>query len=304
MTSFDPTIPSALGPPRVGIIGVGSIGGALVARLRTCGFSVVVNDIDPEAEARAVSLGAMACATPAGLAMSCDVVIVTVVDGPQTESVLFGDHGAAAAMAPGSLVMLCPTISPDDVVRFTTQLDTLGIDWMDAPTSGGPIRVRDGHMSLMLACSADVQARHRALLSVLSSRVMYVGDRAGDGARTKLVNNLLASINLAGTAEVLALAERLGLEMARTLQVIEQSSGQNWIGGERMDRVLRGDTLPRARTALLAKDSGLALDAARGAGFSVPLGGQAAALFARACAEGLLDQDDASLLTWMRARRP
>lgn len=303
MTSFDPTIPSSLGPPRVGIVGVGNIGGAMVARLRACGFMVAVHDIDNEAEARAVSLGAMACATPAGLAMSCDVLIVAVVDGPQTESVLFGHHGAAAALAPGSLVMLCPTISPGDVERFTARLHALGLEWMDAPTSGGPIRVREGHMSLMLACAADVRARHRALLSVLSSRVMYVGERAGDGARTKLVNNLLATINLAGTAEVLALAERLGLDMGRTLEVIDQSSGQNWIGSERMKRLLRGDTQARARTALLAKDSGLALDAARSVGFGVPLGGQAAALFALACAQGLVDEDDASLLTWMRQAR-
>lgn len=295
------TVPSGLlTPPRVGIIGVGSMGGAIAARLLSHGYTVAVHDIDPHAEAQAVSLGAMACATPAGLAYSSDVVLTVVVDGLQTEQVLFGDHGAIGGLSRGSTVMLCSTIAPADVEAIAARLDSAGIDWIDAPMSGGPVRARDGHMSLMLAGSPAVLERLRVLLGALSTRLMFVGERAGDGARTKLVNNLLATINLAGTAEVLALAERLGLDMRRTLDVIEQSSGQNWIGSDRMHRALRGDNAPRARTALLAKDSRLALEEARALGMQVPVGAQAAALFERACKQGLADLDDASLLALMR----
>ena len=77
-----------------------------------------------------------------------------------------------------------------------------------------PLRARAGTMSLMLACDAAVQQRWQPLLQDLSSRLFRIGARPGDGARTKLVNNLLAAINLAGAAEALALAWRIGLALA------------------------------------------------------------------------------------------
>ncbi len=93
---------------------------------------------------------------------------------------------------------------------------------IDAPMSGGPARARDGTMSLMVACADAVFTRHEPVLRDLSSRLVRLGQRIGDGARTKLVNNLLAAVNLAAAAEALALAERLGLDPRRTLQVFEQ----------------------------------------------------------------------------------
>jgi putative dehydrogenase len=294
------SIPVVWPIPRVGIIGVGNMGGAMAARLLSQGYLVAVHDIDAQREAHAVGLGAMACATATGLAASSDVVIVAVVDAAQTQSVLFGPHGAVAALAPGAAVMLCPTIAPADTERLVDALAERGLDWLDAPMSGGPERARDGSMSLMLACPNAVLDRHRALVEVLSSKVFHISERPGDGARTKLVNNLLAGINLAGAAEALALAERMGLSLARTLAVIEQSSGQSWIGSDRMRRAMHGDYLPRAHTRLLNKDTHLALAMAQEAGFGAPLGEQAAALFARACDNGLAAMDDASVFELLR----
>nr|HPG81599.1 NAD-binding protein [Piscinibacter sp.] len=115
-----------------------------------------------------------------------------------------------------------------------------------------------------------------------------------------LVNNLLAGINLAGAAEALALAERAGLDASLMLDVIERSSGQSWIGSDRMRRALAGDLAPRAHTTLLNKDTHLALDMARRLGTDTPVGAQAAALFARACDGGFASFDDASLLELLR----
>jgi 3-hydroxyisobutyrate dehydrogenase-like beta-hydroxyacid dehydrogenase len=138
------------------------------------------------------------------------------------------------------------------------------------------------------------------LLQALSQRVFRIGSRVGDGARTKLVNNLLAGINLAGAAEALALAERLGLDLARTLDVIEQSSGQSWIGSDRMRRAIAGDFAPRAHVTLLQKDTGLALQAARAAGFHASLAPVAHEAFNRAVAGGDAELDDAALLRLFR----
>jgi len=285
---------------RVGIVGVGNMGGAIAARLLSLHYRVAVNDIDARCEAQAVSLGAMACATPAGLAASSDLLIVAVVDAAQTEAVLFGAHGAARSLARGSTVLLCPTIAPADVERFAAGLHRQGIACIDAPMSGGPDRAREGSMSLMLAGPGDAIERHRGLIDALSSHVFRISEHPGDGARTKLVNNLLAGINLAGAAEALALAERMGLDVARTLDVIEQSSGQSWIGTDRLRRALRGDYLPRAHTRLLNKDTHLALGVARQAGAPTGLGEAAAAVFARACERGFAGMDDASVFEVLR----
>ena len=294
--------PEPVFPPvtRVGFIGVGNMGGAMATRLLSQGYRVAVHDIDAQAEALAVSVGAMACATPSGLGASSDVVIVAVVDAAQTEAVLFGPHGVARGMARGSTVLLCPTIAPGDTERFTTGLHRHGIECIDAPMSGGPDRARDGSMSLMLAGPGDTIELLNPLLDALSSNVFRISEQQGDAARTKLVNNLLAGINLAGAAEALALAERLGLDVARTLEVIEQSSGQSWIGSDRMRRAVRGDYLPRAHTRLLHKDTHLALGVAHSVG-ATPLLGQAAAIvFARACEHGFAGLDDASVFELLR----
>ena len=285
----------------IGVVGIGNMGLALALRLLECGYSLTVRDLRPEAEAAAAQAGARIAADAAHAAAGCSLLIVVVVDAAQCDEVLFGARGAAPALRPGQAVMLCPTIAPQDVERLATRLAARGVGCIDAPMSGGPQRARDGSMSLMVACDDAQFARHEPMLRQLSSRLFRVGTRPGDGARTKLVNNLLAAINLAAAAEALALAERLGLDAQRTLAVIEQSSGQSWIGSDRLRRALADDFEPRAHTRLLAKDSALALAMARDAGLALPaLGVMAERVFQQACAAGLADRDDASLLTLMR----
>lgn len=285
----------------IGIVGIGNMGLSMALRLRSLGHAVCVRDLDAAREAEALAHGAEVCATPAALAERSAVIIVAVVDAAQTDRVLFGADGAARALQYGACVVLCPTIAPASTERLADGLAALAIDCIDAPMSGGPARARDGSMSLMVACSDAVFARHRDVLDLLSSSVFRVGTRPGDGARTKLVNNLLAAINLAGAAEALALAERVGLDLGTTLDVIERSSGQSWIGSDRMRRAVAGDLAPRAHTTLLAKDIGLALEMASDAGCEVRLGKAAAATFAHAVASGHGALDDASLLDLARA---
>ena len=287
----------------VGFIGIGNMGMGMATRLLGQGFAVAVHDIDARRVEQARAQGARVRASPAALASECDCTIVCVVDAQQTDGVLFGPNGAASGVAAGRCVMLCPTIAPADTERFAARLGHIGIDCIDAPMSGGPARALDGSMSLMVACREPVFERYRALIEALSSQVFRIGEQVGDGARTKLVNNLLAGINLAGAVEVLALAERIGLDLRRTLAVIERSSGQSWIGSDRMRRAVDGDFAPRAHTSLLNKDTHLALAMAREAGFDAALGEQAAACFARACDAGLAALDDASLFTLLRSPR-
>lgn len=284
----------------VGVVGVGNMGGGMAARLLACGWRVRACDRVRSRVDALVALGATAAAAPADAARGADALIVAVVDASQCEDVLFGPGGAADGLASGSAVFLCPTIAPADVERLAARLAAQGLQAIDAPMSGGPARARAGTMSLMVACDDAVFAARQGLLQALSSQVFRVGTRAGDGARTKLVNNLVAAVNLAGAAEAIALAEKLGLDAAGTLDVIEQSSGQSWIGSDRMRRALAGDYAPRAHVSLLHKDTGLALAAARAAGFEPRLGALARQAFDQAVAAGLAERDDAALLEVLR----
>ncbi len=288
----------------VNIIGVGNMGGGMALNLLARGYAVHICDLDVAKERFLEQKGALARILPREFAIKSVVTIICVVDAAQVEDVLLGAAGLLLA-APADLkrhtVMLCPTISPQDVERFAALLAAHDVGVIEAPMSGGPLRAQDASMSLMVACDNALFKHHENLLRDLSNRLFHVSTRIGDGARTKLVNNLLAAINLTGAAEAIALAQRLGLDASRTLDVIEQSSGQSWIGNERMRRAVVSDFSPvRAHMSLLAKDTKLAMEMASEAGFSNPLGKVATETFARALEAGMADMDDAQMLSLLQ----
>jgi len=286
----------------VSIIGVGNMGGGMAANLLTRGWTVAVGDMDLAKVEALQLLGALALESPAQAARNAALHIVCVVDAAQTDDVLFGPSGLAGRLQPGHTVMLCPTLAPEDVEAFAARLAAIGVHTLDAPMSGGPARARDGSMSLMVAGPQAVVTAAGELIQALSSRVFHISDKPGDGARTKLVNNLLAGINLVGAAEAMALAQRIGLDLIKTLDVIEQSSGQSWIGLDRMRRAIAGDYAPRAHVTLLEKDTRLAMEMARSAGFASLLGGPASVAFAQAHAAGWAEEDDAALFKLLGGR--
>ncbi len=294
-------LPSDASQPKgcVSVVGVGNMGGGMALNLLGRGWQVEVHDIDAQKVANLRSFGADAQSNQARAAPDLIATIISVVDAAQTESVLFGEGGLTESLQAGQVVMLCPTLSPNDVESIASRLAARGIHLMDAPMSGGPARARDGSMTLIVACPQPVFDRVAPLLNALASRVFQISEKPGDAARTKLVNNLLAGINLVGAAEALALAARLGLDAEKTLDVIEQSSGQSWIGSDRMKRAIAGDFAPRAHMTLLEKDTRLAMETARQAGFSGPLGAAASQTFARASAAGFAELDDAALLKFL-----
>lgn len=284
------------------IVGVGNMGGGMTANLLSKGWNVLVSDTDAEKVDFWVSKGAVAQSIRAQTATDLITVIVCVVDAAQTEDVLFGKYGLSHRLQPNQTIMLCPTILPQDVESFAVRLAKRGIHTVDAPMSGGPARAADGSMSLLVACPKAVFVQQADLLNALSSKLFNISEQPGDAARTKLVNNLLAGINLVGAAEALALAAKLGLDVAKTLDVIEQSSGQSWIGSDRMRRAIAGDYAPRAHVTLLEKDTRLALECAAAAGFEGPLGAAASAVFAQAHAAGLAAEDDAAVFKVLTTR--
>ena len=284
----------------VGVIGVGNMGAAMARNLLAHGYTVHVHDIEAAQMQPLHDAGAVVHDSPYALAQSAALIIIAVVDATQVNQVLVGEGGLSNALTPSHTLMLCPTIAPDDVERFAQDIQFFGACVIDAPMSGGPARAQAGTMSLMIACDEAVFSKHAEVLNVLSNKIFRISDKPGDGARTKLVNNLLAGINLVGAAEVLVLAERMGLSAQTTLDVIAQSSGQSWIGSDRMTRALADNLTPLAHMSLLTKDTRLACEAANSVKFDAPLGQHAAQVFAKACEAGWTDLDDAAMLQFLR----
>jgi 3-hydroxyisobutyrate dehydrogenase len=283
---------------RIGIVGIGAMGFAMATNLHARGHVLRVRDIDAAAVAAAAALGIAACDSPAVLAAQCDLIALVVVDAAQIDTVLFGADGVVHAPPRDRppAVMICSTIAATDTERFRDRLAGHGIALLDAPISGGPVRAASGAMSMMLACDQALRVRFEPVLREMAGTLFYVGEKVGDAARTKLVNNLLAGINLVAGAEALALGARLGLDKRALFEVIKASSGASWIVTDRMARALDNDYVPRARSVILTKDVGLAVQMADAAGVDTPLGDAALRLFQATVAAGLGELDDAAVI--------
>jgi putative dehydrogenase len=280
----------------VGVIGIGAMGMAIAKNLRRNGFEVAVRDVRAEAEREAAQSGMVVCPSPAAVAAQADLIVIVVLNAQQIEEVLFGEDGVTGEPSRGKTVLLCSTIAPQDTERFAQRLGQCGIAAIDGPISGGPGRAESGAMSMMLAAPHDVLARHEPVLATMSSRRFHLGDAIGDGARAKLVNNLLAGINLVAGAEALALGMRIGLDPHKLFDLIRESSGASWVFEDRMARALENDFAPRAFAHILTKDVTLATGMARDAGHPTPLGDAALAAFKETVARGWGELDDAAVI--------
>jgi L-threonate 2-dehydrogenase len=280
----------------VGVIGTGAMGLGVVQSLARAGIAVHARDIRGEAQAAAVASGAVGCASAAAVAGDCGIVIILVVDAPEVDAVVFGADGALSALDPGAIVVLSSTVAPSYVAMLSSRVSTKGVRLVDAPVSGGPLRAAAGTMTLIVSGETQAIADCDPVFTAMAARRFVVGEQPGIAATYKLLNNQLAAANLAAGAEAMAVAIRAGLDPHRFLDVVNASSGASWIVDDRMQRALDGDTTPRAATAILNKDVGLAVEVAAAFGCEVPLALAARAAFAAAMAAGYGAEDDAALL--------
>ena len=292
----------------VGVIGIGAMGLAMAHNLHGKGYALAVHDIRAEAQAQAQSAGMAVYPSPRAVALAADVILVVVVNAMQIRQVLFGENSEKDALAGpharGKTVLLCSTIAPQDTIAIATQLAHFGIACIDAPVSGGPARALAGSMSMMLSGDPQVLATLEHLLADLASKNFQISTQVGDAAKTKLVNNLLAGINLVAGAEALALGTKLGLDPQTLFKVIEASSGSSWIFQDRMARALQDDFFPRAAAHILTKDVGLATALAADVGQRTPLGEVALARFKATVAQGWGDLDDAAVIKTYSSPHP
>ena len=282
--------------PRIGVIGLGAMGRGMALSLRRGGYDVHVCDVRADAAHSFAADGGTACATPAALAAACEVVISVVVNAEQTEAVLFGEHGAAAALQPGSVFVMCSTVAPGWSVALEARLAEMGVLYLDAPISGGAAKAASGQMTMMTAGSAAAYSKVGSALDVMAAKVYRLGDRAGNGSKVKIINQLLAGVHIAAAAEAMALGLREGVDADALYEVITHSAGNSWMFENRMAHVLEGDYTPLSAVDIFVKDLGLVLDTARATKFPLPLSATAHQMFMQASTAGFAKEDDSAVI--------
>jgi len=279
-----------------GVIGLGAMGKGIAHTLRRADYEVRVFDVRPEATQAFVQDGGVACDSLAELAAACDVVVSVVVNAQQTEQVLFGPAGCAAAMRPGSVFVMCSTVDPNWSIALEKRLADQGLLYIDAPISGGAAKAASGEMTMMTAGTPAAYAKAEPVLNAMAGKVYKLGDRAGAGSKVKIINQLLAGVHIAAAAEAMALGLREGVDPAALYEVITHSAGNSWMFENRMAHVLAADYTPLSAVDIFVKDLGLVLDMARASKFPLPLSSTAHQMFMQASTAGFAREDDSAVI--------
>jgi len=280
---------------RVAVIGLGSMGFGMAQSLLRAGFAVTGCDVDRAAVARFVAAGGHGAATPAAAARDAAVVVSVVVTAAQTESILFGAHGAAETMARDGVFISSATMAPDAARALAARLEATGRHYLDAPISGGAVRAAEGALTILASGSAQAFATARGALEAMAANIYELGEQAGQGAAFKMINQLLAGVHIAVASEAMAFAARQGLDLKRVYEVITQSAGNSWCFENRMSHVLENDYTPRSAIEIFVKDLGIVDDMARALRFPVPMASAALQLYLMTAAAGMGRDDDSSV---------
>ena len=281
---------------KVGVIGLGAMGLGIAKTLRNHGYTVHACDARAGAAADFAKEGGVACATPAEVAAGVDVVVSVVVNAAQTEAVLFGESGAAAAMRRGSTFVMCSTVDPNWSIALEARLAQQGILYVDGPISGGAAKAASGQMTMMTSATPEAYAAAGHVLDAMAGKVYRLGDKAGAGSKVKIINQLLAGVHIAAAAEAMALGLREGVAADALYEVITHSAGNSWMFENRMAHVLAGDYTPLSAVDIFVKDLGLVLDTARATKFPLPLAATAHQMFMQASTAGYAREDDSAVI--------
>ena len=248
--------------PRVGIVGVGRMGLAMLKHLVKQGYQIAAYDIDDKQLAKARDAGAAAVRTPAEVARAADFVIVAVGYDDEVRQVVLGVDGLLANLAPGSIIAISSTAKPDTVKALDEQAKAHGVAILDAPICRGRFAADDGTLLALVGGKPDVVERGRAIYRCFCSDYAHLGD-VGHGQVGKTMNNLLLWINAVGLIEAGRLAETTGIDLVKLRAALLISSGAS-------DALKEWDGVS---FTWALKDMQIVADLADKAGLSLPITG-------------------------------
>jgi len=247
----------------IGWIGVGSMGHRMSRHLSVAGYPLVVADAASTERAPA---GAVVAKSNAEVAARADTVILSLPDGKVSESV--ARELAAAKSRRVKTVIDTSTIGIKAAEAVASILAAAGIEFIDAPVSGGTSGADKATIAIMVACSRDAFERVKPLLGLMG-KPFYVGPKPGQGQAVKVLNNFLSATALAATSEAIAFGTGQGIDMKTILDIVNASSGRNSATDDKFpNRILHGRFDAGFTAKLQLKDIRLYLENARAAGIS------------------------------------
>jgi 4-hydroxybutyrate dehydrogenase / sulfolactaldehyde 3-reductase len=270
----------------IGFIGLGKMGRPMASNLVRKGASLVVNDVISDGMQELAQLGASRATTISELAGNADIIFTMLPDSAIVEAVIAGSDGVLAHAKPGSIVVDMSTIDPRVTDRIGQAAAAKEVGFADAPVGRLVSHAERGESLFMVGASDQTFARIKPLLEMMGTTIHHCGD-VGSGMRTKLINNFLAIVSCQMNAEAIALSQRFGLSLEKTLDVIHGTTATNgqlklaWA-----TKVLKGDTAPGFTIDLAHKDLSLIVDAANAERVPVPIATVAREAYSAARGQG------------------
>jgi 3-hydroxyisobutyrate dehydrogenase-like beta-hydroxyacid dehydrogenase len=252
---------------RLGYIGLGTMGHGMAANLLMAGNSLTVWNRTPE---KAVDLVCDVAADPIELGKSSDIVFVCVSDTPDVEEVVFGETGVIHGLEHGALIVDHSTISPGATRELAARALEAGVDWVDAPVSGGSEGAEKGTLAVMAGGPEDALERARPFMEAYSRTITHIGEEPGSGQMAKAVNQVLVVLNELAASEALLLAQGAGLDLGTTLAAVEGGAAGSWMLSNRGPQMIARDWRPGFTVDLQQKDLRIVLDSADELGIPLP----------------------------------
>jgi 4-hydroxybutyrate dehydrogenase/sulfolactaldehyde 3-reductase len=271
---------------RIGFIGLGNMGRPMASNLVRKGTTLMVCDINPDPVRALASLGARVAGCVADVAAACDIVFTMLPTSAVVDAVVAGPEGLLSVMKPGGVVVDMSTIDPLVTDRLAEAASNQGVGFVDAPVGRLASHAEKGESLFMVGAESATFERVKPLFELMGTTIHHCGG-IGAGTRTKLVNNYLAIVSCAFNAEALALSQRFGLTLEKTLEVVHGTTATN--GQLKIAwplKVLKGDTTPGFTIDLAHKDLTLIVEAANASKVPLPIGAIARESFSIARSRG------------------
>jgi 3-hydroxyisobutyrate dehydrogenase-like beta-hydroxyacid dehydrogenase len=255
--------------PTVGLIGLGLMGKPMGHNLLKAGFPLVVWNRSAAKANDLVREGARLGANPREVAAQADILITIVSDPPALEEVLSGANGALAGLRRGSIYIDSSTISPDLARRTAASCAERGVDFLDAPVTGGTWGAEKGELVFMVGGKAETLERAKPVLEAVGKRFFLLGPN-GAGQTVKLAMNLILALQVDALAEALALVTAAGVAGERLVEVMQSSMARAAVLDVKAPLILKNEFPPSFPLRLMHKDMRLALELARQLGVNLP----------------------------------
>ena len=281
---------------RLAFIGLGIMGGPMAGHLLAAGHSLVVNTRSKSRAAGLLKQGATWAATAADAAKDADVIFVCVPDTPDVQRVVLGTDGIISTARTGAVVVDHSTISPSATKTMAAALAQRGVYMLDAPVSGGDMGAKNATLSIMVGGEAAVFERVKPLFAHMGKTITHCGP-SGSGQLTKLVNQVLVSVNNLAVSEALTFARANGLDEQKTITAVGGGAAGSWQLTNLGPRMVAGDFAPGFMIKLQVKDLRLALEAAKEAGLKLPALETVSKLFQLGMDQGKADQGTQALFS-------